>query len=103
MTPLVSVEPLRRETDPIALTAVICGLAPLGLVVFSVFPFIGILTTPLIGLSVLAAIGFGAAGVVRAKQQPEPNYVLPLTGIVLGLLWLFLIAGAIVFFSRRGG
>lgn len=95
-------EPLKRETDPLALAAIICGVAPLGLMVFSILPLIGLLTAPLSGLSVLGAIGFGIAGVLRARQQPEPNYVLPLTGLVLGFGWLALTAAAIVFFSRRG-
>ena len=94
------IEPTKREADPVALAAVICGVAPVGLVVFSILPFFGLLTAPLTLLSVLAAIVCGVVGVVRARQQPEPNYVLPLTGIVLGLLWLMLFAGAVVYFTR---
>jgi predicted permease len=97
----VRLEPLKQQSDPIALVAVVCGFAPIPLSIFAILPFFGLLTTPLMGLSVLGAIGCGIAGVVRAKKQPEPNYVLPLTGVVLGLLWLMLIAGAIVYFTRR--
>jgi hypothetical protein len=98
----VRIEPTKRETDPVALAAVICGVAPIGLAVFSILPVIGLLTAPLAALSVLGAIVCGVVGVVRAKQQPEPNYVLPLTGVVLGFLWLMLIAGALVYFTRHG-
>ncbi len=94
-------EPLKQETDPIALVAVVCGIAPLPLGVFAILPFFGLLATPLSALSILGAIGCGIAGVVRAKKQPEPNYVLPLTGVVLGVLWLMLIAGVIIYFTRR--
>jgi predicted permease len=97
----VRLEPLERQADPIALVAVVCGVAPLPLAVFAIVPFFGLLTTPLSALSILGAIGCGIAGVVRAKKQPEPNYVLPLTGVVLGLVWLLLIAGVIFYFSRR--
>ena len=94
-------EPLKQPSDPIALVAVVCGVAPLPLSLFAILPFFGLLATPLSALSVLGAIGCGIAGVVRAKKQPEPNYVLPLTGVVLGLLWVMLIAGVVVYFSRR--
>lgn len=84
-----------------ALAAVICGVAPIGLSFFSILPFIGLITAPLTLLSVLGAIVCGVAGVVRAKSQPEPNYVLPLTGIVLGFLWVALSVAVIVYFTRH--
>ena len=96
-------EPLNRQADWVALTAVICGVAPVPLVVLSVVPFASWLTTPLLLLAIPAAIGFGIAGVVRARSQPEPNYVLPLTGLVLSTMWILLGVAAFVFFSRGGG
>lgn len=96
-------EPLNRPADWVALTSVICGVASVPLVVLSVVPFASCLTGPLLLLATPAAIGFGIAGVVRARSQPEPNYVLPLTGLVLGTMWILLGGAAVVFFSRGGG
>ena len=96
-------EPLNRQADWVALTSVICGVAPVPLVVLSVVPFANRLATPLLWLAMPAAIGFGIAGVVRAHSQPEPNYVPPLTGLVLGTMWILLGVAAVMFFSRDGG
>lgn len=93
-------EPLTRQSDWVSLTAVICGVAPLPLVLLSLLPLVGCLTTPLLLLSVPGAIGFGVAGLVRARAQPEPNYVQPLTGLVLGVTWAVLLVVAVVFLSR---
>ncbi len=95
------IEPLNRQSDWVALTAVICGVAPLPLGLLSVLPLIGCLSTPLVLFCVPGAIGFGIAGIVRAKSQPEPNYVLPLTGLVLGVTWLALLCvGAVLLFPE---
>ena len=96
-------EPLARKTDWVALTSVFCGLAPPVLIVLSMLPLVGCLTSPLSLAAVPCAIGFGVAGVVRAKSQPEPNYVLPLTGLVLGVGWVLLGVAGLVYFSRSGG
>ena len=93
-------EPLSRQSDWVALTSIICGLAPLPLLLMTVLPLIGMLVAPFLLLSVPGAIGFGIAGIVRAKSQPEPNYVQPATGLVLGLVWLCLVPAAAVFFSH---
>lgn len=91
-------EPHARRSDPIALVSVIAGVAPLPCMVLGIVPFVGCLTTPFIVLAVPSAIGFGIAGLVRARKDPEPNYVQPLTGLVLGLLWLSLmVAGAVLY------
>lgn len=97
------IEPLARKSDWVALTAIICGVAPLPLALLSLIPFAGCLASPLMLLSPPAAIGFGIAGVVRAKSEREPNYVQPLTGVVLGFCWLVLALVALVLFSRHGG
>ena len=97
------IEPLARKSDWVSLTAVICGLAPLPLALLSIVPFAGCLASPLMLLSPPAAIGFGIAGLVRAKSQPEPNYVQPLTGVVLGFCWLVLAGVGLVLFNRHGG
>jgi len=99
----MSLEPLARKSDWVALTAVLCGLAPPVLLLMSLLPLVSCIASPLLLFSWPCAIGFGVAGVVRARAQPEPNYVLPLTGLVLGLGWALLGAAALVFFSRGGG
>ena len=96
-------EPHARKSDWVALTAVICGVAPVPLMLLSLVPFAGCLASPLMLLSPPAAIGLGIAGIVRAKSEREPNYVQPLTGVVLGLCWLVLALVALVLFSRSGG
>lgn len=96
-------EPLARKTDWVALTSVLCGLAPPVLMVLAVIPLVGCLASPFSLAAVPCAIGFGIAGVVRAKSQPEPNYVLPLTGLVLGVGWVLLGVAGLVYFARAGG
>jgi hypothetical protein len=91
-----------RPSDQIALFAIICGVAPLPLTLLSMIPFVGCLTSPLTLLCVPGAIGFGIAGIVRARSQPEPNYVLPVTGLALGVIWIVL-ALVIVVVAFAGG
>lgn len=79
-----------RPSDPVALVAVICGVAPLPLALLSMIPFVGCLTSPLSLLCVPGAIGCGIAGIVRARSQPDPNYVVPVAGLVLGVIWIVL-------------
>lgn len=98
-----TLEPLGRKSDPVALVAIICGVAPVPLILVGLVPIVGCLATPLLLLSVPAAIGFGIAGVVRAHSEPEPNYVQPVTGLVLGVTWLLLsVAGALFLFKGAG-
>lgn len=95
-----TLEPLGRKSDPVALVAIICGVAPLPLAVLGMVPILGCLATPVMLLSVPAAIGFGIAGIVRAHGEPEPNYVQPATGLALGVTWLLLsVAGALFLFK----
>jgi hypothetical protein len=96
-------EPLARKSDWVSLTAILCGVAPVPLLLLSVLPLVGCLSGPLILLAPLGAIGFGVAGLVRAKSQPEPNYVQPLTGLVLGFCWVVLALVGVVLFFRAGG
>ena len=92
-----------RKSDPVALIAIMCGVAPVPLVVVGMVPIVGCLATPLLLLSVPAAIGFGVAGIVRAHAQAEPNYVQPVTGLALGIAWLILsIVGALSLFKGAG-
>ena len=98
-----SIEPMGRKSDPFALVAIICGVAPVPLVILGLVPIVGCLATPLLLLSVPAAIGFGVAGVVRAHSEPEPNYVQPVTGLALGVTWLLLSAVGAVFLFRGAG
>lgn len=95
-------EPLTRQSDWVSLTAVICGVAPLPLALLSLLPLVGCLASPVLLLSIPGAIGFGVAGLVRARAQPEPNYVQPLTGLVLGFTWAVLFLVGLVFLSRSG-
>lgn len=95
------IEPLGRQSDWVALTAVICGVAPLPLGLLSILPLVGCLSSPLLLLAVPGAIGFGIAGLVRAKSQPEPNYVLPATGLLLGVIWLVAMAVGLVMLVPR--
>ena len=97
------IEPLARKSDWVSLTAVLCGLAPLPLMVLGLVPFAGCLSGPVMLLAPPAAIGFGIAGLVRAKSQPEPNYLQPLTGVVLGFCWVVLALVGLVLFNRHGG
>ena len=98
-----SPEPLARTSDWVSLMAIICGIAPIPFGLLSMVPIVGCLSTPVMLLAVPAAIGFGIAGIVRASNQPEPNYVQPVTGLVLGLSWLVLTVGAVVWFLRGPG
>lgn len=86
-----------------ALAAIICGVAPLPLALLGMIPFVGCLTSPISLVCVPAAIIFGILGIVRARAQPEPNYVLPITGLVLGLLWLALslVAVSVLFLGEN--
>jgi hypothetical protein len=98
-----NIEPLGRKSDPVALVAIICGVAPVPLLLFGLVPFVGCLATPVALLSVPAAIAFGIAGIIRARSEPEPNYVPPVTGLVLGVTWLLLsVAGALFLFRGVG-
>lgn len=93
-------EPHSRQSDWVALAAVICGLAPLPLTVLGLVPLVGCLSGPATLACVPAAIGFGVAGIVRARTQPEPNYVLPITGLLLGLVWLAGMGGGLYFLIK---
>lgn len=100
-------EPLTRQSDWVAQAAIICGIAPLPLTVLSMLPLVGCLGSPLLLACVPAAIGFGIAGIVRARSQPEPNYVQPITGLVwaalLGVAAVFLFVGENSLLERAFG
>jgi hypothetical protein len=98
-----SLEPLGRKSDWVSLTAVFCGLAPLPFGLLSLVPLVGCLSTPFLLLAIPSAIGFGVAGIVRARSQPEPNYILPVTGLVLGVSWVLLGGGLALYLSRGAG
>ena len=98
---------LRRgeRSDPVAVAALVCGVAPLAGLLLAVptmlFGGLGFLALGL-GLGLLAApfaVGLGVAGVVRAGKRKTSAGVAS-TGLVLGVLWLLLLLG---FFVLAGG
>lgn len=94
-------EPLARQSDWVSLTSVICGVAPVPLTLLLLLPKVRCLASPLLLLALPGAIGFGIAGLVRARTQPEPDYVQPLTGLILGLTWAGVAVGVGLFIGRN--
>lgn len=101
---------LRRgeASDPIAMVALVCGLAPLGALLLSVPALVlgGVVVAlaafALSGVAVPLAIGFGVAGVVRAGRRRTSAGVAGV-GLGLGVLWLMLVGAGLVWFYLLGG
>ncbi len=89
------------KSEQYANAAILCGLAPFALVVLAFIPFLGCLSGPLTLLAVLCAIGFGIAGVVHtpAGKRLTPRVI---GGMVLGVLWLLVLAVGVVALIRSG-
>jgi hypothetical protein len=91
----------QEKSEQYATLAIICGLAPFALFILAFVPFLGCLSTPLTLVSVLCAVGFGIAGVVNtpAGKRLSPRAI---GGLVLGVLWLLVIAVGVVALIRSG-
>lgn len=90
-----------EKSEQYANVAIICGLAPFALFVLGMVPFVGCLTTPLTLVSVLCAVGFGIAGVVHTPSGKRLS-ARAIVGLVLGVLWLLVIAVGVVALVRTG-
>lgn len=93
-----------EKADPIALVALVSGLAPFALfllaivgAVFGLFSALGIVASVLLVAAVPCALGFGLAGVVRAKRRGT-SFALAGLGLGLGVAWLGFLAFALWWF-----
>lgn len=94
--------PNPRPQDSFGTIALVCGVAPLPLAAMGLLPFVGCLSSPLMLLAIPCAIGFGIAGLARARAQGQHLDVQALAGLVLGVLWLALLGVGVALLLRSG-
>lgn len=70
-----------NATNPIAMWAMICGIAP---VVLSFIPYVNVLGL----VSMILAIVFGFIGLSKSKRIGGKGRGMAITGIVLGFVWI---------------
>lgn len=90
-----NVEPPRDSAHSLAIMSVACAVAPFPLMLFSLLPFVGILASLLVPLSVLAALGLAIASCVQAVRE-RTSVTVPVVALFVSLLWPVLLAAAFV-------